>query len=417
MLTDRFPPEVRSAAHLFYDLAREFQSRGHDVVVISKVPTGYLAHGKIVNVSSGWSVVDGVPTFRSGGFPLFSHNPFIRGLGHLTMAWVFWRSSRRWPKADVVLVSSPPLPLAVVGAKYHRRFGAPFVLNVQDLYPQTAVDLGLLKNHFAIMLAEQMERRTYARAAKIVVHSPGNKEFLVKQRGVQEEKVQVIFNWVNTDIISPRPFQNSFRMEHGLTGKFVVSYAGIMGYAQDLTSVLQCAALMRGEKGVIFLLCGEGVFEPRWRQMAREQNLENVLFLPMQQRDQYLDLLAASDVCLVPLSADLRTPVVPGKLQSIMASGRPVIAIVPPEADAREIIQESGGGLIVEPEKPVELLTAINYLRMNPSVREEMASRGRIFAEIHFSLKVAADVYESLFQELLGRRFKGDLPHEGISPS
>lgn len=407
MFTDRFPPEARSAAHLFYDLARELQRRAHDVAVITKACRQYVVDGDPASVGPGWRDVDGIQTLRVNGFPIAGHHPVMRGLDHLALGWSFARASRQWPKADCVLVYSPPLPLAEAAAIYDCRFGAPFVLNVQDPYPQTAIDLKLLRNWIAIALAERMERRAYERAVRIVVHSPGNRTFLAQRKNVPSEKIRVIYNWVDTEALRPGPRENEFRAEHGLAGKFVVSYAGVMGYAQDLSPVIECAELMKSDEGVLFLLVGEGVLEGRWKKMVADLGLRNVRFLPMQSRERYAVLLAASDVCLVPLDGALRTPVVPGKLQSIMASGRPAITIVDPQGDTPKLVDESGVGINVLPDQPRALAEAIQRLKINPALGEEMGRRGRAFAEANFSIARCADAYEDLFEEALDRRPEG----------
>jgi glycosyltransferase involved in cell wall biosynthesis len=401
MLTDRFPPEIRSAAHLFHELARDLQRRQHEVAVITKAPRQYFANGAGRGTTLGWEDVGGVPTLRVRGFPIPGYHPIVRGLDHLTLGWSFGRASGRWPSADVILVYSPPLPLALAGARYARRFRVPFVLNVQDLYPQTAIDLKLLRNPLAIRLAERMEGLAYHRAARIVVHSPGNRTFLIERKGVPADRVRVIFNWVDTEAIRPGPRENSFRAQHRLAGKFVVSYAGVMGYAQDLSDIIQCAELTRTDEEIVYLLVGEGVLEKRWKEMVAARRLRNVRFLPMQPKAEYTELLAASDVCLVPLDAHLRTPVVPGKLQSIMASGRPAITIVPPEGDTPRLLQESGGGINILPGRPQDLCDELLRLKSRPEVGREMGRRGRRFAEDHFAVTRCAGAYEELFEELL----------------
>jgi glycosyltransferase involved in cell wall biosynthesis len=293
------------------------------------------------------------------------------------------------------------LPLASAGAKYASRFAVPFVLNVQDLYPQTVIDLKLLRNRLAIRFAERLEGLAYQHADRIVVHSPGNRELLIKQKGVPAGRVRVIFNWVDTEAIRPGPCENSFRAQHRLTGKFVVSYAGVMGYAQDLGDIIQCAELTRADEEIVYLLVGEGVLERRWKEMAAARGLCNVRFLPMQPKDRYAELLAASDACLIPLDAQLRTPVVPGKLQSIMASGRPVITIVNPSGDTPKILEESRGGINVLPGQPQALCQALLRLKNHPEAGREMGQRGRRFAEDHFAVTRCASAYEELFEELL----------------
>ncbi len=404
MFADRFPPEVRSAAHLFHDLAREFQRRGHEVAVITKAPRRYVANGQSGKAVAGWEVVGGVPALRVRGLPLTSLHPIVRALDHLALGWSFWRASMAWPLADVLLVYTPPLPLAQAGARYHRLLGTPLILNVQDVYPQTAIDLGLLRNRAAIALAERMERQAYERAARVVVHSPGNRVFLQDRKGVPGEKVQVIYNWVDLEALRPGHLENGFRSENGLSGRFVVSYAGVMGYAQDLTDLIECAARLQADSNIVFLIVGEGVREARWKGLVAERALPNVRFLPMQPRERYAQILAASDVCLVPLDAALRTPVVPGKLQSIMACGRPAITIVHPGGDTPKLVEESGGGINVPPGEPHTLAEVIRRLKADPASRERMGRRARAFAEVHFSIDLSADAYEAIFAEVLRER-------------
>lgn len=402
LLTDRFPPEVRSQAHLFHEFALEFQRRGHEVAVITKVPRGHVAGGAEATVRPGWSGVDGFRKLRVRGFPIPGHHPVLRGLEHLTLGWMFRRACRQVPRPDIILVSSPPLPLALAGAAHMRRCRAPLVLNVQDLYPQTAINLGILKNRFAIRLAERIERRAYCEAVRIVVHSPGNRDFLLAQKGVTAEKVRIIHNWVDTELLRPGPRDNSFSQRYGLTRKFVVSYAGLMGYAQDLSTVLESARRLADHRDVVFLLVGEGALESRWKTVAN--GLDNVRFLPMQPKERYIELLAASDLCLVPLDPSLRTPAVPGKLQSIMACGRPTITITGPESDAPMFVAASGGGVNICPGDSSGLAEAILRLKANPAARMHFEASARAYAEKHFSLQECADRYEELFAEITHER-------------
>lgn len=408
MLTDRFPPELRSAAHLFHDLARELQERGHEVAVVTKAPTHYVTGDSKDEGSRGWADVDGVRAYRARGVANSGRHHLLRALDHLAVGWTFRRAAVKWPGADVVLVYSPPLPLAQSALGYRRRFGAPVVLNVQDIYPQTVIDLGLLRNRAAIALAERMERRAYAGAAKIVVHSSGNRQFLAERKGVAPERVRVICNWIDVEGVRPGHRDNRFRVEHDLGDKYVVSYAGLMGHAQDLGAILRAAAVTGADDDILYLLVGEGVRESHWRDMVISADLHNVRFLPMQPRERYADLLAASDLCLVPLDASMSTPVVPGKLQSIMAAGRPAIAIVPRGGDAAKLIVESGGGVCVAPGDAESLASTIRRMKGDPSSTQSMGRRGRAFAEASFSLKRAADAYEEVFAEAVTLRSGGD---------
>ena len=410
MLTDRYPPELRSSAALFHDLARALQARGHEVRVITKVPSKYTppdgGAGRKES-KNGWKDVEGVPVRRVRWVPYLRGGRAVRALDHLTLWLAFSFAEREWPQADVVLIYSPPLPLALAGGAYRWRYRAPFVLNVQDLYPQTVVDLGLLRNRAAIRAAEGLEATAYRLAGRIVVHSPGNREFLIQRKGVPPGKLRVIYNWVDLDRLRPGAKENVFRQQNGLEGRFVVSFAGLMGYAQDLKPVIEAAGLLQGCPEIIFLLVGEGVAESRWKTMVSAKRLLNVRFLPMQPQDSYARVLSASDVCLVPLAGELRTPVVPGKLQSIMASGRPVVATLDLEGDAAKIIQEAECGYAVPPGSAQEVAEKILRLYHEPRLTERLGMNGRNYAQEHFSKSACCDAYERLFEEVLAESRAG----------
>ncbi len=407
MLTDRFPPEVRSSAHLFHDLACMLQARGHEVRVITKVPSKYTAEGAPSDPQKskdGWDLVEGVQVRRVRWVPFLDGSRGVRALDHLTLWFPFAWAGRQWPRADIVLIYSPPIPLALAGGAFRWWYRTPFVLNVQDLYPQTVIDLGLLRNRVAIKAAEKLESMAYRLAEGIVVHSTGNREFLVDRKGVPRGKVRVIQNWVDLDQVRPGPKENGFRHKHGLAGRFVVSFAGLMGYAQDLTTTIEAAALLQGRADIVFLLVGEGVAESRWKALVTEKGLSNVRFLSIQPKSSYAQLLAASDICLVPLANRLRTPVVPGKLQSIMASGRPVIATLNVGGDTSRIIESAHCGYAFQPGNAPQVAEAIWRLYRNPGLAEQLGANGRAYAERNFSLSVCCSAYEQLFEEILKER-------------
>src|SRR3989442_13428032 len=225
MLTDRYRHELRSCAALFHDLARALQARGHEVRVITKVPSKYTppdgGAGRKES-KNGWKDVEGVPVRRVRWVPYLGGGRAVRALDHLTLWLAFSFAGREWPEADVVLIYSPPLPLALAGGAYRWRYRAPFVLNVQDLYPQTVVDLGLLRNRAAIRAAEGLEAAAYRLAGRIVVHSPGNREFLIQRKGVPPGKLRVIYNWVDLDRLRPGAKENVFRTFKSLLAETIV---------------------------------------------------------------------------------------------------------------------------------------------------------------------------------------------------
>jgi glycosyltransferase involved in cell wall biosynthesis len=208
---------------------------------------------------------------------------------------------------------------------------------------------------------------------------------------------------VDTNTIQPGAKQNSLRESLGLKDKFIVSFAGIMGYSQDLEMILDCATLLRKNPEIAFLLVGDGVEKPRLQQKVQELHLDKVHFLPMQPKEEYPKVLAASDLCLVTLRKEVKTPVVPSKILSIMAAGRPVLASLSLEGDAPRLLAEARSGICLAPENPQGLAEAILKFSQNPRLGEQMGANGRRYAVRHLSLEACLEQLEQLFEETIGK--------------
>ncbi|MGH9813726.1 MAG: glycosyltransferase family 4 protein, partial [Candidatus Acidiferrales bacterium] len=241
LLTDAFPPEVRSSSHLMYELAEDLQRRGHGVGVVTCVPRYNLAPQDRERSWSAREVVNGVEVVRVAAPAIHHVSHWRRGLGQLLLPVAFYRAARRLERPDVILVYSPPLTLGVAAHWLARRWGSAFVLNVQDLFPQNAIDLGALRNPLLISFFRRLERYVYRRAAAVSVHSPGNAAWL-RAQGVDASKLHTIPNWVDLESFADRAGDNLFRRQLGLDDRFVVLFAGVMGYAQDMEMIVEAAA-------------------------------------------------------------------------------------------------------------------------------------------------------------------------------
>ncbi len=394
-----FPPEVGSAAHLYYELGLGLQARGHEVTVLTGLPRYHVIgeanhYRKRPFISETYH---GLRVFRVFNLDIPWNVPLLRGLDQFLSALVFGVAGTFLPTFDVALVYSPPLPLAVATYFMGRLRGKPAVLNVQDIFPQSAIDLGVLKNPWLIRFFKGMEAFAYRHFRLTIAHSEGNRQYIIS-RGGQPERVKAIPNWVDTEAIKPDIKTNSLRAALGLESHFIVSFAGIMGYSQDLGTIVDAAALLKDRQHIAFLLVGEGVEKPRLQQMVQESNLTNVHFLPMQPKEEYPKVLAASDLCLVTLRKEVKTPVVPSKILSIMAAGRPVLASLPLEGDAPRLIAEAQCGVCLPPENPGLLAEAIINFKQDPSSAAEMGAKGRNYAVQHLSMEACVLQLEKLFE-------------------
>jgi len=400
LLTDAFPPEVRSSSHLMYELAEELAGRGHAVSVVTCRPRYNLAPGAAPAPAS-----PGVPREPVGGFEVLRvdapaiHNVghVRRGLGQLWLPVAFYRAARALPRPDVIYVYSPPLTLGLAAHWLGRRWRAPFVFNVQDLFPQNAIDLGALRNPLLVAFFRRLERFIYRHAAAIALHSEGNAAWL-RRDGVEAAKLRVIHNWVDTDAHRPDAggAANHFRREVGLEGRFVVLFAGVMGYAQDMETIVEAAARLREESRVVFLLVGDGSERAGVERRVGELNLANVRLLPFVPREDYPQLVAACDVGLVTLKKTMKTPVVPSKLPTYMASARPVIVSVNPESDAGALVRTADCGLLVPPGDPEAMAAAIRQLLNDPARAAALGASGRRYALAHLSRRACIDEIERL---------------------
>jgi glycosyltransferase involved in cell wall biosynthesis len=338
---------------------------------------------------------DGIPTRRLRVPQLPRGSKIARGVQHFVFGLWLSAAAALLPRADAIVVFSPPLPLPWLVSIVGRIGRIPVAANIQDLFPRQAIELGMLSNPLLIRLFEAMERHMHRLASAVMVHSPGNREHVIRQAG-HPDRVYVTYNWVDTERIFPAPRDNDFAREHGLLDRFVVSYAGTMGWAQDMRTIIDAAAQLKEQTDILFHLVGDGVEKEKAQARSQQLGLENIAWLPMQPWSVYPDVLAASDLSLINLHPELHTPVVPSKLLSIMAAGRPVVASLPPESDARRIIDDAGCGIWVEAGDSEALAEAIQQLHSDRDLVKEMGQSGRAYVETHFSREVCVSRVEQV---------------------
>ncbi len=401
LLTYYFPPEIGAASHLFYELAESLAERKHAVQVLTGFPA-YNFKKRPPKYRSKFFMkekIDEVEVIRIGGvhIPFSRKKAFLRGIEHFWLAFVFFLRGLFINKTDLILLYSPPLTLGITGWLLGRIKKVPFIVNVQDLFPQNAIDLGLLKNKFLIKVFENLEKFVYKKANFITVHSEGNKKHIIPKIK-DSNKVKVIPNWVDTDSIKPGIKINDFARRYNLGDKFIVSFAGVMGYSQGVGIIVKAAKLLEKESKILFILVGEGPEKEKLR--VESKGLKNIKFIPMQPRIIYPQVLAASDISLVTLKKNVLTPVVPSKILSIMAAGRPLVASLSLNGDAPRLIRMANCGICVETEDAQALARAVLKLYNDSKLRETLAKNGRLYAEKHLSKKISIAKYEKLFKDL-----------------
>jgi glycosyltransferase involved in cell wall biosynthesis len=399
LLSTVFPPEVRSAAVLMGELAESLVHLGHRVTVITAAPEGTIRprKGSLVAVEER----AGVRVIRIPNLAIHRMQApaILRGLGQILNAIAYLVAALFVKDVDVTLAYSPPLALGIVGAVLHRLKGIPHVLNVQDLVPQYAIDLGILKNRTLIRLLKRIEKGVYRNVQQITVHSRGNAEYM-RSEGVPANKVTVVPNWVDTGLIRPASRETVYRRNAGLDGKFVVLFAGMLGFAQDVDTIVEAGSFLRDHPEIVLLIVGEGVEKQRLQEKARDLGLDNVRFMPFVNSQQYPEVVASADLCLATLQKSLLCPVVPSKLLGYMAAGRPIVASFPEGGDAPRVIRDAGCGICVPPGEPARLAQAIAEAFANPAGCRAWGERGRLFVEANHDRAGVVALYSSVFQRV-----------------
>ena len=301
-------------------------------------------------------------------------------------------------KIDSIIVYSPPLPLAILGIKVKKRFGAKYLLNIQDIFPQNAIDLGIIKNRFLEKFFERMEKKIYRKADKITAHSEYNRNFLIHKKNVPAKKISSIYNWIDLNLYNEIEKTGALRTRYGLENKFIFLHAGIIGPAQGIDFIIKIAKEVRDITNICFLLVGDGSERPKLEEMVETYNLKNVLFKPFLTKHEYPLLAKDVDVGLACLSRKNKTPVYPGKILSYMASSIPIVALLNKESDGHRIIQQAqcGYSLIANnSNKATKLIMKVYNEKEN---LEQFGLNGFNYAKANFSKKACMDKLEELIK-------------------
>ena len=401
LLSTYFYPDTASTGVIMSKLADMFVTKGHEVTVIASVPhydrgaiwpeySDRLLYKKVSGSLTVWRLYTHVVRDRANVLQrILSYGSF-----HVLSSLVGLTA----PKHDVILVPSPPLSNGVIGDLIARLRGTPFVYNVQDVWPDVAVRAGVLKNPRTIRRLRAMEDYVYRRAAGLAVISDGFRDNLLS-KGVPVEKVAVIPNFIDIKHITPQPKRNRFSTRLGLLEKFVVLFAGNMGFSQGLETVLDAAKALSDYKDICFLMVGNGASRSSAESYRQELGIDNVKFLPFQPWEDLPDVYGASDVCLIPLRRGFSSESVPCKVFSIMAAGRPAIASVDRGSSTEALILRSGSGICVAPEEPKLLAEAILFYYRDASARLRAGEVARQCVEKEFDPDRIADRYLEILHD------------------
>jgi colanic acid biosynthesis glycosyl transferase WcaI len=395
VLCPHFAPDTAPTGEVMTRIVTELAALGHRVDVVTALPW-YREH----RVEAGWAgrwvrreTTEWGSITRVHPFPgSDKRNLWRRALGFGAFSALTAVASWRRGRVDGVIAMSPPLTLGLTGWTTHLVRRGPLVFNIQDVFPDAAVETGAITDRRIIAVASWLERATYRRAAAITVLSDDLRDNVAaKMPAKRRDRVHVIPNFVDTAFIRPADRMTGYRREHAIGDEPVVMYAGNVGFSQSLDLVLAAAAAL---PHVTFVINGDGA--ARLDLQRRAAGLPNVRFVGYQPKERLPEVLASADLHVVPLRAGLGNVSVPSKTYSILAAGRPVLAAIDAGTEVPRMIEAAGAGRVVPPDDPTAFVAVLTMMLADRDALAAQGAAGREFVEHAASPQAVAAAYAAL---------------------
>jgi len=396
-LTQYFPPEIGAPQARLFELARGLKNKGHEITILTAFPN--YPGGKIL---AGYKLravqeeeMEGMRVIRTWIYPSHSRS-FVKRLFNY-FSFVFssmFFGAFKLGRQDVLVCETPPLFLGISARFLSLLKGAGLYLYVSDLWPDSAVELGMLKNKLLIKLSKSLELGLYRRSLKVIVVTDGIKK-IIETHTFTKDKVFTVTNGVDLKVFNPSD-KTAARKTLGLPpDKFIIMYSGNHGLAQNLTTVLKCAKKTIKNPALLYVFAGDGVEKPLLQELKEKEGLTNVVFLKSFPKKEMPLVLSAADAALIPLK-DLKLfeKALPSKMFEMMSMTVPLLMGV--KGEAAEVVKAAGCGINITPEDENSMEKAILDLYNSKELREEMGRKGREYAKTHFSREAIINLFERL---------------------
>jgi len=402
-----YPPEIAPAGQMTRELSEHLAEEGHGVTVVTAFPNhpkGEIFEGYKKRIRL-WEQDEPFRVLRVWHTTSRRRNGLTRSLFYVSFAVSSLIQGLCCGSIDMVLSLSTPIVGGLAGLLLARLKRAGFVYGVWDIYPELAAELGMLGRGALYSILRRIDTWICRRADKVVVLSEGFGRTML-ERGVPDDKVEVLPIWLDSDEVSPQPRLNAWRQEQGIADDaFVVLYAGTIGLVSGARVVLDAAQQLAGSAAdVLFLFVGAGMVRDEIEEGARELDLANVRMLPFQPRERLAEVQSTADVSLVTLLPGQGDGSVPSKVLGYMAAARPIVASVDSDSDTASWVGAAECGVVVPPQDPGALAQAILDLRADTARREALGRNGREYLVAHFSHTAALAQYERLLGKVAADR-------------
>ena len=400
-LSHFYPPEMGGAAARISGLARWLVKFGHDVTVITgypNYPTGKI-YPEYKNKKNKIEFIDGVKILRSKVLPASYQSVLVRLLNYFTLFFTaLWNGVRKRNNFDIIVASSPPLTIGILGLILSKIYKIPWIFDIRDIWPDVAVEAGMLReNGIVHKLSKKLANYLYKQATHI---TPVTERKLTKIRkyDIPISKISVVPNGVDFDIINDTK-QMDWRGALGIENKFILSYAGLIGIAQGVNIIIETAIQLKDIDDIHFLIVGEGVERKKLRNRVKSIKLNNVTFLPSQPKESIPSLLTSSDIALIPLVSTKLVDAVPSKLLEAWACKLPVILIA--GGEAADMVIKAQGGIVISSNDVEGIKTAIIKLKDSPELINKYSQNGFEYVYKNFDRELLARAMEKVILKIV----------------
>ncbi len=411
LLTLVFPPDNVSTAQLMADLAEDLAARGHRVTVFTTLP--HYNPDKVAGAAQPmrrrWAGLLHESEYRG----MRVYHAWMPGKGrhvlYRMLTWVGFHCIStlaaifKPPRPDLILSPSPPLTIGVSAWLIARAHGARYIYNVQEIYPDVAINLGAVRNPWLIRALLQLERFVYRQAHAITVISSRMRLRLLEKQ-VPERKLLLAPNFVDSRGFVPQAKDNAFSREHGLWDKFVVSYAGNMGKPQQLDVLVDAAAHLAGNPRIHFLFMGSGTETESLKQRVVAMGLRNVTFLSQQPYAVMPMAYAAMDACYVPQAIGTSSDGIPSKVYRILSSARAVLACTDVGSDLATLVEEARAGAVVTAADGGLVAEVIRKAVADETAWAQLGRNGRDYVIAEYDRSVVSGRYHRLILDVVAGR-------------
>ena len=380
------------------EFANFLADHGHELTIISS-PVSYLT-GHSSQSKPKWiekqAIRPGVTLIRTYTYPALHRSFFHRVLTFLSfMVSSFW-AGLSLGKIDLVWGTSPPIFQGITAWLLARLKRIPWLFEVRDLWPEFAIEVGVLRNPILIKASLWLEKFLYTHADRVVINSPGFLTHVV-ERGAR--RVELIPNGADPGMFDPANKGLTFRLENGLTDQFIALYAGAHGLSNDLNVVIDCANLLERKPEIKIVLVGDGKEKMNLIDRAESLNLKNILFVQPVPKTEMAQTLAAANACIAILKPlELYKTTYPNKVFDYMAAGRPVLLLI--DGVIRQVVEEAQAGIFVRPGSAIDLCAAIETLASDPEKACTLGQNGRKYIEEHFNRAQIAQKFMLLLEQM-----------------